>query len=109
MPPSWWLLYFWRYATPSIETWIPTTIPNDDDVPPPAGGSQGSLAFPHGGDPAGRSSQRQASDASSIILCVSPASGSARFGYIYVGSNERHLQDTLMAYFDTSGHDVVVS
>jgi hypothetical protein len=86
----------------------PNNHPNNDNVPPPAGGSQGSLASPHGGDPAGRSSQRQASDASSIVLWVSPASGSARFGYIYVASNKCHLQDALMVYFDNSGCDVVV-
>jgi hypothetical protein len=86
----------------------PNNHPNDNDVPPPAGGSQGSLASLHGGDPAGRSSQHQASDASSIVLRVSPASGSARFGYIYVATNKRHLQDTLMEYFDTSGCDVAV-
>ncbi len=86
----------------------PNDHPNDDVVPPPAGGSQGSLASPHGGDPAGRSSQCQASDASSIVLRISPASGSARFGYIYVATNERHLQDALMVYFDTSGRDILV-
>jgi len=86
----------------------PNNHPNDNDVPPPAGGSQGSLASLHGGDPAGRSSQHQASDASSIVLRVSPASGSARFGYIYVAANKCNLQDALMVYFGTSGCDVVV-
>ncbi len=86
----------------------PNNHPNNDDAPPPAGGSQGSLVSPHSGDPPGRSSQHQASDASSIVLRVSPASGSARFGYINVATNERHLQVALMAYFDTSGCDVVV-
>jgi hypothetical protein len=86
----------------------PNNHPNDDDIPPPAGGSQGSLPSPHGGDPAGRYSQRQASNTSSIVLCVSPASGFARFGHTYVAANECHLQDTLMAYFNTSGRDVVV-
>jgi hypothetical protein len=86
----------------------PNDHPNNDNVPPPMGGSQGSLASPHGGDPADRSSLLQALDASSIVLCVSPASGSARFGYIYVAANHHHLLGALMAYFDTSGHDVVV-
>jgi hypothetical protein len=86
----------------------PNDHPNHNVLPPPVGGSQGSLASPHGGDPAGRSSQCQASDTSSIVFCISPASGSARFGYIYVATNECHLQDALMAYFDTSSRDVVI-
>jgi hypothetical protein len=86
----------------------PNDHPNDDDFPPPTGGSQGSLASPHGGDPAGRSSQHQASNASSIVFSVSPTSGSARFGYIYVAANKCNLQDALMVYFGTSGCDVVV-
>jgi hypothetical protein len=86
----------------------PNDHPNNNDAPPLTGGSQGSLASPHGGDPAGRYSQHKATNASSIVLCVSPASGYARFSYIYVAANKRHLQDALMAYFDTSSCDVPV-
>jgi hypothetical protein len=84
-----------------------------NNIPPNAGGSQGSPA-PLAGDATSRSNQRQPSlialalGASNIVLCISPASGSARFGYIYLAVNKRHLCDALAAYFAAFGCKIIV-
>ena len=43
-----------------------------------------------------------------FILRISPAAGSATFGYIYVAETELHNQDALTAYFDSAGREVTV-
>ncbi len=86
---------------------------NNNNVPPPAGDSQGSPA-PPAGEAASRYGQRQPSlivpalDAPNIVLCISPATGLAKFGYIYLAAKERHLCDALTAYFATSSCKIVV-
>jgi hypothetical protein len=86
---------------------------DNNNVAPPIGGSQGSPA-PPARYSASRSSRCQPSlialapDASNIVLCVSPASGSARFGYIYLTANKRHLCNALAAYFAASNHKIVI-
>jgi hypothetical protein len=85
---------------------------NNGYVAPPKGASRSSNS-PPAENISSRSSQHQVNNLvltpdTNIILCISPASSSARFGYIYVTENERHLQATLMAYFDSSGHTVAV-
>jgi hypothetical protein len=43
-----------------------------------------------------------------IILCISPASGSATFGYIYLAETELCHKDAITAYFDSAGRMVTV-
>jgi hypothetical protein len=43
-----------------------------------------------------------------IILRISPASGSATFGYIYLAETELHHKDAITAYFDSGGWVVTV-
>jgi hypothetical protein len=42
-----------------------------------------------------------------VVLCISPAGGSAAFGYIYLNKNECHQEDPTTAYFNSAGRDVV--
>ena len=42
------------------------------------------------------------------MLRISPAAGSATFGYIYLAEAELHHQDTITAYFDSAGQEVTV-
>jgi hypothetical protein len=42
-----------------------------------------------------------------VILCISPAAGFVRFGYIYLYENERHQEDAITAYFDSAGREVL--
>jgi hypothetical protein len=40
----------------------------------------------------------------SILLRISPAAGSATFGYIYIAEDERHQpEDAITAYFNSVG------
>ena len=39
---------------------------------------------------------------------ISPAAGSATFGYIYLAEAELHYQDVITAYFDSAGWSVTV-
>ena len=43
-----------------------------------------------------------------IILRISPAAGSATFGYVYIAETELRHQDAITAYFDSAGRDVTV-
>jgi hypothetical protein len=44
-----------------------------------------------------------------IILCISLATGSATFGYIYIAENKHgHQEDTITAYFDSAGQEVTI-
>jgi hypothetical protein len=45
---------------------------------------------------------------SDIVLCISLAAGSATFGYILIAVNERHLEDAIVAYFESAGREVTV-
>ncbi len=45
----------------------------------------------------------------SIILRISPAAGSATFGYVYMAETELRHQDAIIAYFDSAGREVSVS
>jgi hypothetical protein len=42
-----------------------------------------------------------------VVLRISPAAGSATFGYIYLYKNERHQEDPITAYFNSARRDVV--
>jgi hypothetical protein len=42
------------------------------------------------------------------MLRISPAAGSARFGYIYLAEAELRHQDAITAYFDSAGREVTV-
>jgi hypothetical protein len=44
----------------------------------------------------------------SIILRISPAAGSATFGYVYMAETEIRHQDAIIAYFDSAGREVAV-
>jgi hypothetical protein len=43
-----------------------------------------------------------------IILRISPASGSATFGYVYFAETELCHQDAIIAYFDSASREVTV-
>ena len=43
-----------------------------------------------------------------IILRISPAAGSATFGYIYIADTELRHQDAITAYFDSAGREISV-
>ena len=44
-----------------------------------------------------------------VILRISPAAGSAKFGYIYLSDTERRHEEAITAYFDSSaGREVAV-
>ena len=43
-----------------------------------------------------------------IMLRISPASGSATFGYVYVADSEIRHRDAIIAYFDSAGREVVI-
>ncbi len=60
------------------------------------------------GQQAPRNSSQQLPPAADIVLRISPAAGSATFGYILVAENERHQQDAITAYFDSAGREVTV-
>jgi hypothetical protein len=90
----------------------PSVHLNDGYVAPPDGASCSSNSPPVE-DISHRSSQHQVNypvlaPDTNIILCISPALGSACFGYVYAAENECHLQAALMAYFDSSGCTVAV-
>jgi hypothetical protein len=85
---------------------------NDSYIASPEGASRSSNSTP-AEDISRRSSQRQVNNPAldpdtNIILLISPALCSARFGFVYVTENEHHLQASLMAYFDSSGRTVAV-
>jgi hypothetical protein len=42
------------------------------------------------------------------MLRISPAAGSATFGYIYLSDTERHHEAAITAYFDSAGREVNV-
>jgi hypothetical protein len=44
----------------------------------------------------------------SVVLRISPATGSARFSYIYIKTNKLHRKDAIMAYFDSVGRMVTL-
>ena len=44
----------------------------------------------------------------SIILRISPAAGSATFGYVYMAETEIRHRDAIIAYFDSAGREVAV-
>jgi len=43
-----------------------------------------------------------------IVLRISPAAGSATFGYVYLAETEIRNQDAITAYFDSAGREVSV-
>jgi hypothetical protein len=45
---------------------------------------------------------------SDIVLRISPAAGSATFGYILIAVNERSQEDAIVAYFESAGREVAV-
>jgi hypothetical protein len=90
----------------------PSVHPNNGYVAPPSGALRSSNS-PPAEDVSCRSGQHQVHNPmltldTNIILCISPALGSTRFGYLYIAENERHLQATLMAYFGSSGCTMAV-
>ena len=42
------------------------------------------------------------------MLRISPAAGSAKFGYIYLSDTERRHEEAITAYFDSAGREVAV-
>jgi hypothetical protein len=101
-------------------------------VPPPAvGGRLPKNALPPDADPGSVHSRRSMRTAShqhshlsdsihnnppsqqslstnNIILHISPASGSTKFGYIYLAETELRHEDAITAYFDSAGRVVTV-
>jgi hypothetical protein len=55
-----------------------------------------------------RNSSQQLPPALDIILCISPAAGSATFGYILVAENKRHQEGAIAIYYDSAGQEVTV-
>jgi hypothetical protein len=55
-----------------------------------------------------RNSSQQLPPAADIVLRISPAAGSATFGYILIAENKRHQQDAITAYFGSAGREVTV-
>jgi hypothetical protein len=45
---------------------------------------------------------------SDIVLCISPAAGSATFGYILIAKNKRHQENAISAYFKSAGREITV-
>ena len=85
--------------------------PNARPVPPPVARSDASASLhslPGTARPPSRNSSQQLPPSTDIVLRISPASGSATFGFILVSENERHLQDAIAAYFDSAGRDITV-
>jgi hypothetical protein len=46
--------------------------------------------------------------AAKVILCISPAEGLARFGYIYLATHKCPQEEAIPTYFDSAGHEVFV-
>ena len=51
---------------------------------------------------------QQSRAANHVMLCISPAAGSATFGYIYLSNTKRCHEAAITAYFDSAGHEVDV-
>lgn len=43
-----------------------------------------------------------------VLLRISPAAGSAKFGYIYLSDTERRHEEAITAYFNSAGREVAV-
>ena len=87
----------------------------DPVLPPPSqgGGMGGGAPLPRSSHSSSRRSQRsgpiQPSPSNdNIILRISPAAGSATFGYIYIADTELRHQDAITAYFDSAGREISV-
>jgi hypothetical protein len=90
----------------------PSVHPNNGYIAPPEGAARSSNS-PPAEDVSSRSGQHQVNNPvlapdTNIILCISPALGSAHFGYVHVAENECHLQAALLVYFNSSNHTVSV-
>jgi hypothetical protein len=55
-----------------------------------------------------RNSSQQLPPSSDIVLRISPAAGSAIFGYILIPENEHHQEKAISAYFENAGHEVTI-
>jgi hypothetical protein len=55
-----------------------------------------------------RNSSHQMPPSSDIVLRISPAAGSAIFGYILIAENERHQEKAIFAYFENAGREVTI-
>jgi hypothetical protein len=109
--------------------------PDDNAPPPPANNYQGIMGGPppenvpppdmasHAGSSHSHHSSSRSSLSTSphnyppsqrslptnnIIIGISPASGSATFGYIYLAETTLHHQDAISAYFDSMGREISV-
>jgi hypothetical protein len=58
--------------------------------------------------PSSCNSSQQLPPSSDIVLRISPAAGSATFGYILIAENEHHQENTISAYFESAGRKVTV-
>jgi hypothetical protein len=108
VPPSLRLLYFWYFDSPPAKS---TTIdPNQEQASSNVSPSQASPAWSEAGlgQQAPRNSSQQLPPAADIFLRISPAAGSATFGYIFIAENKCHQQDAITAYFYSAGREVMV-
>jgi hypothetical protein len=55
-----------------------------------------------------RNSSQQLPPSSDIILCISPAAGSAIFGYILIPENKCHQEKAISPYFENAGREVTI-
>jgi hypothetical protein len=114
---------------------FPIMEPDDNDPPPPTNNYRGIMGGPppenvpppdvasHAGSSRSHRSSSQSSLSTSlhnnppsqrsqptnyIVLCISPASGSATFGYIYLAETKLHHQDAISACFNSAGREISV-
>jgi hypothetical protein len=55
-----------------------------------------------------RNSSQQLPPSSDIVLRISPAAGSAIFGYILIAKKEHHQENAISTYFENAGREVMV-
>jgi hypothetical protein len=80
--------------------------PPPENVPPLDMASHAGSSRSHRSSP--QSSSSTSPPTNNIVLCVSPASGLATFGYIYLAETKLHHQNAIFAYFNSVGREISV-
>ena len=71
---------------------------------PPSHRSHAGLGASINNNPPSQRSQAE----NHVMLRISPAAGSTKFGYIYLSNTERRHEEAITAYFDSVGREVAV-
>jgi hypothetical protein len=90
--------------------------PPPKNVPPPDVASHAGSSCSHHSSPQSSSStslhnnlpSQRSPPTNNILLRISPASGSATFGYIYLTETKLHHRNAISAYFDSTDREISV-